>query len=237
MGPRLFVAMLGGILAATLLAGCASPRQVVDPMAVDLAVQAAPVEPPRYEIQPGDQLEIRFFHTPELNVTLPVRPDGDISLPLANDVRAAGRTCEELRAELVRRFDRELADPEIAVIVRSFTAYKVHVGGHVAKPGVFELSGARTVLQALFEAGGELPTASLKDVLVIRRARSGPYRVIPVDLTRAISGEDMTQNLPLQPYDAIYVAASPIADVNKWVDQYLRQNIPFSVSYRINFGR
>ena len=184
-----------------------------------------------YVIAPSDELEIRFFHTPELNVLLPVRPDGYISLPFAHELRAAGRTPAQLREELVRRYEQELEEPEIAVIVRSFGAYRVHVGGEVESPGVFPLIGTTTVLQSILEAGGFLPTARPTEVLVIRRTPDS-HIVIPVNLTEAIDGSDTTQNIVLAPYDAVFVPTSPIADINTWVDQYIRRNIPVSFSVR-----
>src|SRR5262245_31923236 len=106
---------------------------------VTSAVSAPPPAPEVYRLKPGDELEIRFFHTPEQNVTLPVRPDGYISLPLAYEIQAAGSTIEELRREITLRCSAELVNPEIAVILRSVSGYSVHVGGEVNKPGVLEL--------------------------------------------------------------------------------------------------
>jgi protein involved in polysaccharide export with SLBB domain len=176
---------------------------------------------------------VRFFHTPEQNVVLPVRPDGLISLPLAYEVRAAGRTVEELRAELVQRCSRELASPEVAVIVRRFAPDQIHVGGEVGRPGLFELQAGRTVLQAVMQAGGFLPTASPEDVLIVRAAERG-YRVIPVDLQDVLDGVDASGNMVLRPFDVVFVPSSPIANVNKWVDQYIRKNIPINISYRLD---
>jgi len=199
-----------------------------------LAVPPTSKEP--YRIQPGDELEIRFFHTPEQNVTLPVRPDGFISLPLVHELEVAGRTVEEVRQDLVQRCSQELAEPEIAVIVRTFTGYLVHVGGEVNSPGVLELKGPRTVLEAVFEAGGFLSSASPKDVLVVRRHEDGTYELMDSDLSRVLKGESSRGNFTLQPFDVVYVPTSPIADVNKWVDLYLRKNLPFNVgfTYRLN---
>jgi protein involved in polysaccharide export with SLBB domain len=168
-------------------------------------------------------------------VIVPVRPDGFISVPLANEVRAAGMTAEELRTAITASLDQSLRSPEITVIVRSFTAYKIHVGGEVKAPGVFELAGDRTVLQAVFEAGGFLPSASLADVLVIRPKGEGSFAVIPLDLEAVLEARDTRQNILLQPYDAVFVPRSAIANVNKWVDQYLRQNLPFSVGWELQF--
>lgn len=216
-----------------LLVACASRRPVAGPIAGE-------VEPPlpvssTYLLRPGDELEIRFFHTPEHDVELPVRPDGRISLPLAYEVMAAGRTPEELRAELVERYAQELAAPEIAVIVKTFhTTFPVHVGGEVDKPGVLEISAPKTVLEAIFQAGGFLPTASLANAMIVRRRDDGRTELVPTDLELLLRGQDASGNVYLRPYDVVFVPPSRIADVNKWVDQYIRQNIPISFSYRLD---
>jgi protein involved in polysaccharide export with SLBB domain len=223
------------LAAACLLvlgAACASRGPHLGPIPGSFAPPA--LEP--YRIQPGDELEIRFFHTPEQNVTLPVRPDGFISLPLVHELAVAGRTVEDVRGELVERCSQELAEPEIAVIVRSFSGYRVHVGGEVDKPGVLELAGPRSVLQAVFEAGGFLPTASPADVVVVRLMADGGYELRPADLAGVLTGENASGNFLLRPYDVVFVPTTRIADVNKWVDQYIRKNIPVSIgfNYRLN---
>lgn len=184
----------------------------------------------KYAIIPGDQLEIRFFHTPEHNVTLPVRPDGYISLPYLGDVLASGKTAEALAREITTDYGQTLRNPQITVIVRSFSSHQVHVGGRVNKPGVFPLAGPMTVLDSLYAAGGAEPQARLSQVVIIRRAPDSRYLVIPINIEAVLDGTNPDQNIRLLPYDAIYVPNSPIANVNKWVDLYIRQNIP------INFG-
>lgn len=213
------------------LASACLGHTVENPTSYDIYLSAPPPEPEKYIIQPGDQLEVRFFYAPERNVLLPVRPDGFISMPLANEVRAAGLSAEELRVALTAACERELKSPELSVIVRTFSAYKIHVGGHVARGGIFELAGKRTVLQAVLEAGGFLPTASPSDVIVIRPTGEGSFAVIPIDLDAVLEGREMRQNIQLRPYDAVFVPASPIANVNKWVDQYIRQNLPFDLGW------
>ena len=217
-----------------LCAACAAPEPHLGPIPGVAGPPLTASQP--YRIQPGDELEIRFFHTPDQNVILPVRPDGFISLPLVYELEVGGRTVEEVRRELVERCSRELAEPEIAVIVRSFVGYRVHVGGEVDTPGVLRLSGPCTVLQAVFEAGGFLPTASPADVVVVRREPDGSYELAGADLARVLVGENSSGNFTLRPFDVVYVPPSRIADVNKWVDQYLRKNIPVSIgfNYRLN---
>lgn len=224
-----------GVLVVWALAACAG-HQVSDPTSFEIYLREPPSEPAKYVIQPGDQLEVRFLHAPEQNVLLQVRPDGFISLPLAHEVRAAGRTPEDVRQEITRAWEREYRAPEVAVILRSATAYKIHVGGQVKSPGVFELAGERSVLQAIFEAGSFLPTATLGNVLVIRPEGANRFAVIPLDLTAVLDGSDTRQNIALRPYDAVYVPSSAIADINQWVDQYIRRNIPFSLGSTISLN-
>ena len=223
-------ALLCHALPCALLASCTG-SEIRQGSGTVTPATAAP-----YRIQPGDELEIRFFHTPDIDVLLPVRPDGYISLPLVHELKAAGRTADDLRLDLVERYRGELADPEVVVIVRKFSHYAVHVGGEVAKPGVLALDGARNVLEAVFAAGGFLPTADLSEVLVVRRGEPAGYELLHSDLDALLDGSDTSGNLVLRPFDVVFVPASPIAEVNKWVDQYLRKNIPVTFTYRLDDG-
>ena len=104
----------GGSLAVVLacaalsLAACSS---IENPTSVDVLGEAPYAPAQDYAISPGDEIEVRFFHTPELNVTLPVRPDGKISVPFAHEIDAAGRSPDEIRDELTVRYERELERP------------------------------------------------------------------------------------------------------------------------------
>ena len=231
------VRFLARVTVAALL-GCAGLLQGCGPVAMNPTliqeVIAGPsATPPRYIIGPGDELEVVFFHTPERNLLMPVRPDGYISVPLGHDVRAAGRTPEELRAMLTWAFARELESPDIAVVIRTFAAYKVHIGGEVKNPGVYPFNGSMTVLDALLLAGVITRTARLDELLVIRPdAATRSYKVIPVNMKKVFDGTDTRQNIALGPFDAVFVPTSHIADVNTWVDLYIRQNIPIDVGLR-----
>lgn len=216
------------VASVILLASCGSVVESPTPIGSPNYQTAMPEE--KYLIRPGDELEVRFFHTPERNVTLPVRPDGFISLPYAREIQASGRTADDLARELERRYSKPLRDPAIAVVVRTFSENVIHVGGRVFEPGVLPLAGSMTVLQSLFAAGGFEKQARLSEVVVIRQTRENSYIVIPVNLQLALDGSDPTQNITLLPFDAVYVPDSPISGVNNWVDLYIRQNIP------INFG-
>jgi protein involved in polysaccharide export with SLBB domain len=109
------------------------------------------------------------------------------------------------------------------------------VDGEVTKSGMVTLVGFTTVLQAISQAGGVKDTARTTEVIVIRRGADNKPLVIPVNLDKAIDGTDMGQDIVLRPFDIVYVPKSPIANVNKWVDQYIRKNIPISISTGFGF--
>ncbi|OPY76417.1 MAG: Polysaccharide biosynthesis/export protein [Syntrophorhabdus sp. PtaU1.Bin050] len=189
----------------------------------------------QYRIQPGDTLDVKFFYNPELNAeNIPVRPDGRISLQLIDDVRAAGFTPEELRNLLKRRYeDTELRDVYVAVIVRTMTGQKVFIDGEVGRPGLVTLIGPMTILQALAQSALRWDTARLNEVIVIRRGADNRRIITTVNLKEAIDGNDPNQDILLMPYDIVYVPKTPIANVDVWVDQYIRRMIPFPLPYVI----
>lgn len=210
------------------LAGCASV--VSHPVTVDtLPASESRVDKQdylekNYLIAPGNLLGIKFFHTPDLNEEVAVRPDGKISLQLIHDIMAAGLTPEQLTAKLKKAYRRQLRNPEIAVIVRSL-ANQVYVDGEVGNPGMLTLEGPTTVMQAIASAGGITDRSKMKEVIVIRR-RPEKTIVITANLDAVIRGKDTRQDISLLPSDIVYVPLTPIANVNVWVDQYIRKNIP-----------
>ena len=219
-----------GSLIFLYLAGCAPVVKNPAPMThpeVQATLRSAEKE---YSLQVGDQLDIKFYFNPELNEQVTIRPDGRISLQLVREITAAGLTPGELAELLTKKYASELKKPEITVIVRSFNSQKVYVDGEVAKPGMVPLVGTLTLLQALSQAGGVKDSARTTEVIVIRRGADNQPLAIAVNLDKAIDGTDMSQDIILRPFDIVYVPKSPIANVNKWVDLYVRKNIPISVS-------
>ncbi len=208
-------------------------------LAAARAQEGADLAPPspfgqEYRIQVGDELGIKFFYNPDLNEEVVVRPDGRVSLQLIPEVVAAGKTPTMLGDEIAGLYSVELDQPAITVLVRSFSGQKIFVDGEVEKPGEFTLVGSLTVRQALARAEGAKETARLKEVYVIRRGGNGKPEVLVLNVAYGRDGTDSSQDLSLQPYDVVYVPRSRIANVNKWVDQYLRRNIPVSFGFRID---
>ncbi len=197
------------------------------------ANQAGDAEPrPEYVIQDGDALGIKFFLNPELNEEVVVRPDGRISLQLISEVVAAGRTPRELGRQLEQLYSSELDRPSVSVIVRSFSSQRVYVDGEVNQPGELEIVGSLTLLQAIARAEGFTELAKVRQLIVIRREADGRPRTIPVDVRELRQGRD--RDLTLKPFDVVYVPRTRIANVNQWIDQYIRKSIPVSFGFRID---
>ena len=206
------------------------PTEHMNSMATSVPLQ-------EYLNQPGDSLDIKFFYNPELNDLVVVRPDGRISLQLAPEIPAAGQTPAQLTTTLEKSYEKELANPGITIIVRSFSSQRVYVDGEVNKPGMVVLLGPLTVLQSIAEAGGAKDTAKTNQVLIIRKSKDNKPQAIEVNLDEIRKAADGSQNVLLAPYDVVYVPKSTIANVNQFIDQYIRRNIPipFGVSYGIGF--
>ena len=217
-----FTAIALILVAATLGSGCAF--KAPDGRA-SASMSALGVENRPYRIRVGDSLDVRFYKTPELNVEkIPVRSDGKISLDLVGDVQAAGLGTDELSSHLVQAYSRELQEPQIAVIVRSFGG-QVYVGGEVNKPSALSFTEGITALEAIQGAGGFNIEASTENVVLVRRA-GDHYEGYRLFLKKALNGDDYTQDVALEPNDVVYVPKSRIANLNLLVNQYITKMIP-----------
>lgn len=189
-----------------------------------------------YRLQPGDEIEIKFYYTPELNERETIRSDGKISMALIDDVGAAGMTVSELHDALRKAYAGQLTDPELTVLLRNPAANRIYVAGEVNLQGAQALSGPTTVSRAVIAAQGLKNSAYRSQVLVVRPEADGHDAVRVVDLGRVLKGEAAGQDVLLQAQDIVYVPSSPIADVDQFVDQYIRQAIPVSGAVTYNFG-
>jgi polysaccharide export outer membrane protein len=217
-------------LGATPVAPCG--QQVSDPPQVT-SDGSANVEnlQQNYLIGVGDLLDIKLFYNPELNEQVTVRPDGLISLQLANEISAAGLTPGQLRESLMHTYASQLKNPELTVIVRSFNSQKLFVDGEVSHPGLLTLSGPTTVLEAISQAGGFKDTARRKEVLIIRRSGQKQPNILMVNADHLLKPRYADQDITLQPYDVVYVPKSRIANLNQWVEQYITKNLPATFTF------
>jgi len=168
------------------------PEQVMPPPSV------------QYTIGPADVIKIDVWKEPELSVTVPVRTDGKISLPLIHDVHVVGLTPIALQEELTRMLATYIENPTVSVVVQEINSLKIFVIGNVVQPGVFDAKREINVLQAIAMAGGCTEWANKRNITIFRKY-GGTEQVIKVNYNKIVSGEHPELNIPLQPGDTINV--------------------------------
>jgi len=187
-----------------------------------------PLPAPEYVLQRGDNINIKVFNRPELNESVVIRPDGRVTVMLLDEIEAAGLTPARLDALITERYATYFKDPQVSIIVTSFTNQKVFVGGEVLRPGLLKMEGNLTLLGALFQAGGPIGTARLDSVVLLRDSGQGHPVATKIDVKNLLKAQG--EDIELMPFDVVYVPMSKIAKVDKWVDQYIRQLIPVSLT-------
>ncbi|MDR7481643.1 MAG: SLBB domain-containing protein [Armatimonadota bacterium] len=153
-----------------------------------------------YVLGPGDTIEIVVFGEAELSRTVAIKPDGTVALPLVGEVKAAGKTTEQLATELTRLYTRYLRAPRISVTVRDFRTNRVYVLGQVQRPGEYQVRPGVGVLEVLASAGGPTTRADLAKAVIIR----GSTETIPLNLLEAIA-KNTSPGVHLQPGDVLFV--------------------------------
>lgn len=189
--------LMGGLA----MAQDAAPAQ---PAALAAATDAATAASgPDYIIGPEDVLHVAVWKEADLTATLPVRPDGKISLPLLNDVQAAGLTPMQLADSLTEKLKKFVASPRVTVVVTSINSKRIYLVGEVSHTGAIPMLPNMTVLQALSSAG-LTQFANAKKIYVMR-VQNGKQEKLPVNYRKLVKGEQMDQNYMLQPGDTIVV--------------------------------
>jgi polysaccharide export outer membrane protein len=193
--------------------------------------------PPPYRIQVGDILAVRLLLNPELNEEVTVRPDGRISTTVAHDELASGRTVPDLDNALDRDYFKQLQNPHVSVVVKSFAPARIYVGGEVANPGEFVNVGPElTVSQALTRAGGAKFSGDEKSVFIIRRGPNDTPEFLSVRYNDVISGRNPAADVRLAPYDVVYVPRTGVADVYRFFNQYVQEFVPVSWGFSYSLG-
>ena len=188
----------------------AVPPTVTAPPATAAAASDAPVIPKGvdlpadYVIGPDDNLDIIFWRDKDMSALVSVRPDGRVTLPLLNDIQAAGLTPDQLRTAVMAAATKFVEDPNVTVVVKVINSRKVFVTGMVAKPGPYPLMGPTTVMQALSVAGGIQEFADSKNILIMRNENGRPvaYRF---NYKEVLKRKNLKQNIELKPGDTVVV--------------------------------
>ena len=165
---------------------------------------AAVTVPPGYVIGADDRLTINFWRDKDLSADVVVRPDGRISLPLLNDVEAAGLTPEQLRRRLLEVASRFVEDPSPTVVVREIHSRHVYITGNVEKPGAYPLNTPMTVVQVSATAGGLKEFVAGKNIVILRHEAGRDVR-FAFDYQAVLKGRKLQQNIEMRPGDTVIV--------------------------------
>jgi polysaccharide export outer membrane protein len=159
---------------------------------------------PNYIIGGQDVLDISVWKEPDLTRSVPVRPDGKISLPLLNDVQAAGLTPAQLASQITDSLKKFVTNPQVTVIVSAINSQRVYILGEVNRAGAYPLLPQMTVLQALSSAGGFTQFANPKKIYVMRTS-NGKQEKYPFNYNDVIKGKQSDENIVLKPGDTIVI--------------------------------
>jgi polysaccharide export outer membrane protein len=182
------------------------PQQAPDAQAKagEVGAQKAATTDPNYVIGAQDVLDINIWKEPDLSRSVPVRPDGKISLPLLNDVQAAGLTPTQLAAQITTGLNKFLTSPEVTVIVSQINSQRIYILGEVSRAGAYTLIPGMTALQALSNAGGFTPFANSKKIYILRQENGKPVKLY-FNYKEVIDGKQPGQNIELKVGDTIVV--------------------------------
>lgn len=169
-----------------------------------VTAKAPATSDPNYVIGAEDVLDIDVWKETELTRSVPVRPDGKISLPLLNDVQAAGLTPPQLSKQITTELKKFITDPQVTVIVIQINSQRVYILGEMTRPGAYPLLPGMTVLQALSSAGGFTPFANMKKIYVLRN-EAGKQEKFPFNYKDVVKGKNAEQDIVLKAGDQIVV--------------------------------
>jgi polysaccharide export outer membrane protein len=188
-----------------LLVGCATGGGSTEAPKLDAQAQAVTT----YRIGVDDQLQITVWHNPDLSVSVPVRPDGKITVPLIGDVAAGGKTPEEVSVEIKDKLQSFIRDPQVAVILTALRSHeylsRVRVTGAVRTPVSIPYRQGMTVLDAVLAAGGTTEFAAPDRTELYRKGEDSTTTAYAVRLERILQQGDLANNYPVQPGDVITV--------------------------------
>ena len=200
------------LLFVFMISGCASFQTTVQSEEIEqnseFLIELSTYEDTELQLSPGDELEIRFFYTPELNIEQTIRPDGKIALQLIGEIMVQGMTPKQLQEELLRQYSKHLLQIDVTVIVKSLSSKVVYVGGQVVRPGPVPYTSQMTVLEALMLAGG-IKIIEISDrhkyrkVKLIRR-QEDKWIGVELDLDTILKGTQ-SQMYYLKPLDIVYI--------------------------------
>lgn len=197
-----------GLLLASAVTGSAAQTQQAAARVVEDPVDVRPDKAPpgaNYVIGIGDVVAINVWKDADLSRTMPVRPDGRISLPVIGEIEVAGLTTGELQERIVTKLGPYVRNPQVNVIIEQIRSRTFNVMGKVSKPGSFDLIKPTSLLDAIALAGGFTEYARVSHIYVLRTQPNGSQTIIPFNYKAVIKGKRPADNINLQPGDSVVV--------------------------------
>ena len=220
---KIIFPIIAMLLVATAMSACSSRQEAFEVVANPEVVTSLKRYSREFVLVPGDQLEIDVYRNPEISRLVVVRPDGNISLPLLDEVKAAGLTPLELDTAITEKLQTRLIDPEVTIIVNNPMDPMVYVFGEVGVVKPVPLRQARTLAQALAQAGGVTVNAALHDLVLVRLDDDGYIRLH--QLANQTDGQAAAyvafQNTPLRADDLIVVPESSRSIAGRFITDFL----------------
>lgn len=234
------LAVLAVWLLVSTLGGCGSSRSETLAPLPPLTEQPSALPSgsdlySEYQLMPGDVLRVKFRYHPELDVKVPVRPDGHVAVNGVGVIRAQGRTAEDLGAEIERISSETLREPEVTVMVAELGAHRVYVAGEVRNPGFVLFREGMTPIQAIFERGGFTDVARTDSVLKVSYPTGVEPQATRLDFKKTLK-EGATELHTLAANDVLYVPRTFIGDANAFVRLYIRNLVPVMPRPGIGFA-
>jgi protein involved in polysaccharide export with SLBB domain len=182
----------------------------------------------QYVIGGGDQISVHLTFNPSFDQVVEVQPDGRIALPMVGTLQAAGRTMDGLSQQIASQYGQYLQRPDVILTLKNDGSQRILVGGEVARAGSIPLEPGATIADAITAAGG-LKDSAADQILLFRRDGSGESHVYRIDVASVSSGKDLSQDVPLQARDRVFVPRSGLAEVNLFMKHVFRDNLPINV--------
>ena len=171
----------------------------------------------RYQLVPGDVVEIAYRYTPEFNQTVTIHPDGFVVLEIVGDMKLSGLNLEQARQEIIKKAGKRLKDPEVTLTLKEFQKPYFVVSGEVNQPGKFEIRETTTALQAVMTAGGFKDSAKSSQIIVFRKINAEFAEVKTLNLRNIKKTSDLENDLTLKSGDIIFVPRNNFSKIEKFV--------------------
>jgi polysaccharide export outer membrane protein len=171
----------------------------------------------RYRIQPNDIVDIQFRYTPEYNYTGTVQPDGFVAMQVVGDVRIGGLTLAEASAAITKQASTRLREPEVTVLLKDFVKPHFVVAGEVGHPGIFDLRGDVTVIEAIAISGGFKESSQRTQVILLRRADKEYAEVKVFNMKKLMAPGGIREDILIRPDDMLVVPQNRISRMEPYV--------------------